>query len=310
MEYGRIPFDNRIRENVKNYAVQNLLDQEKVTDYLEKLSQVLDVELLLTDRHGEKVIALGDFSTFAPDVLTDPGMKVRVQNRTVGHLYYRRKPDTDRDDGLMKQMLEQSVLLLCELGEKTYLQRESSIYLEELEEHLADKQVRSSQREREDVLTGVWNRHYFESRMKIIDRSEVVPVAIINANINDWKFVNDHYGEEESDRLIQTIAGILKEEAKPEYVIGRVDGDVFLILIPMAADGEAEEYKHRVQDRCYTYEDPILAPSVAIGIVYKTNVEQTIENCISDAEYEMLDDKFELKHMEGYQERLKRGLEE
>ena len=47
-------------------------------------------------------------------------------------------------------------------------------------------------------------------------------------NINDWKFVNENYGDEESDRLIKTVAGILKQEAKPEYVMGRVDGDVFM----------------------------------------------------------------------------------
>ena len=49
--------------------------------------------------------------------------------------------------------------------------------------------------------------------MSVIDRSGIVPVAVMNININDWKFVNDHFGDEESDRLIRTVAGFLKEEA-------------------------------------------------------------------------------------------------
>ena len=101
---------------------------------------------------------------------------------------------------------------------------------------------------------------------------------------------------------------IIKEEMKPEFVVGRIDGDVFGILIPMAADGEAEEFAARIQDRCFTYEDPILAPSVAVGVVYKTNIEETLEEKMSDAEYEMFNNKFEIKNAPGYRERLSKGL--
>lgn len=144
--------------------------------------------------------------------------------------------------------------------------------------------------------------------MKAIDRSEVVPVAVINVNINDWKFANDHFGDDESDRLIKIVADILKEEAKQYFILGRVDGDAFGVLIPMAEDGEAENYAARVQERCNTYEDPVLAPSVAAGIVYKTNIEETLEERLSDAEYEMFNNKFEVKNAPGYKERLTRGI--
>lgn len=154
----------------------------------------------------------------------------------------------------------------------------------------------------------MFNKLYFDSKMKVIDRSEVVPIAVLNVNINDWKFVNDHYGDEESDRLIAVVAGILKEEANPYFVIGRIDGDVFGVLIPMAEEGEAEDYAKRIQDKCLAYEDPRLAPSVAVGIVYKTNVEETLEAKLSDAEYEMFDNKFEIKNAPGYKERLQKGI--
>ena len=166
----------------------------------------------------------------------------------------------------------------------------------------------SSQQEKEDVLTGVYNKSYFESRMNVIDRSEIIPVAVVNININDWKFVNDHFGDEESDRLIQVVSNIIKEESKPDFVVGRIDGDVFGVLIPLAADGEAEEFASRVQDKCFTYEDSILAPSVAVGVVYKTNVEETLEERMSDAEYEMFNHKFEIKNAPGYRERLTKGI--
>ncbi|MDE6184179.1 MAG: diguanylate cyclase, partial [Lachnospiraceae bacterium] len=206
------------------------------------------------------------------------------------------------------EMVDGTVTLLARLGEEVYLHREGSIYMEELEKQLEDKKHKISQDEREDILTGVYNKIYFENRMKVIDRSEVVPVAVINVNINDWKFANDHFGDEESDRLIKIVADILKEEAGSYFITGRVDGDAFGVLIPMAEDGEAEAFAARIQDRCNSYEDAHLAPSVAVGIVYKTNIEEILEERLSDAEYEMFNNKFEIKNAAGYRERLEKGI--
>lgn len=308
MGYKTIPYEKRIKENIRNYSLSNLYDMEIVKRHLENLAEMLGMNILLTDRHGEKEVVIGDsFLGVHPDVVNEPGLKLRIRNRTVGHLYVKQVAE-NCDRRLADEMLDSTMALLAALGEESYLHREDSIYLEELEKQLEERNNIKARNEKEDVLTGVFHKLYFENRMKIIDRSEVVPVAVLNVNINDWKFVNDNYGDEESDRLIKTVAEILKEEAKPYFVIGRIDGDVFGVLIPMAEEGEAESYGARIQDRCFTYDDPILAPSVAVGIVYKTNIEETLEDKMSDAEYEMFDNKFEIKNAPGYRERLKKGL--
>lgn len=308
MGYDAIPYDRRIRENIRNYALSNLYDMEVVKRYLGSLSEVLGIGMLLTDRHGEKEIVIGDsFVGFHPDVVNEPGRKLRIQNRTIGHLYVKILEPL-KDERLINDMVEGTVEFLSRYGEQVYLHRESAIYLEELEKRLEERQRKISHNEREDILTGVFNKLYFDEKMNLIDRSEVIPVSVINVNINDWKFVNDHYGDEESDRLIQTVAGILKDEAKPDYVLGRIDGDAFGVLIPMAEDGEAEEYVRRISRRCDTFEDAILAPSVAVGVVCKTNIEETLTERLSDAEYEMFNNKFEVKNAPGYRERLEKGL--
>jgi len=308
MGYDTIPYEKRIKENIKNYTLSNLYDMEIVKRYLGSLAEALKVGVLLTDRHGEKEVAIGDgFVGFHPDVVNEPGRKLRIKNRTIGHLYVKELAETG-DKRLAGELLDGTVALLGRLGEEAYLHRESSIYLEELERQLEDRKHIVSHNEREDILTGVFNSIYFESKMKLIDRSEVIPVAVLNVNINDWKFVNDHFGDEESDRLIRVVADILRGEAKPDFVVGRIDGDVFGVLIPMAEEGEAEEFMERVQSRCLAFEDPVLAPSVAAGVVYKTNIEETLEEKLSDAEYEMFNNKFEIKNAPGYRERLEKGL--
>ena len=88
MGYDTIPYDKRIKENIKNYALSNLYDTEMLKGYLQNLAEMLEINILLTDRHGEKEIVIGDsFLGFHPDVVNDPGRKIRVQNRTVGHMY-------------------------------------------------------------------------------------------------------------------------------------------------------------------------------------------------------------------------------
>lgn len=308
MGYDAIPYDKRIKENIRNYSLSNLYNMESIKKYLNNLAQIFQVNILLTDRHGEKEVVIGDgFVGFHPDVVNDPGRKLRVQGRTVGHLYVN-VPGSRQDNHLMNAMLDGTVELFAKLGEEAYLHREGSIYLEELEKQLADKIHKVKGNEREDVLTGVFNKLYFESKMKVIDRSEIVPVAVLNVNINDWKYANDHFGDEESDRLIRVVADILKEEAGSYFVIGRIDGDVFGVLIPMAEEGEAESYAAKIQERCMAYDDPHLAPSVAVGIVYKTNIEETLEEKLSDAEYEMFENKFNIKNTEGYRQRLEKKM--
>ena len=308
MDYKAIPFEKRIKENIRNYALDNLYHIDTLTEYCKALCQVADLEILLTERHGEKVVSVGNFAGFTPDVVGEPGRKIRVYGRTIAHLYTRTDKVPEEKLAQTEKLLNELAAMLSQWGEEAYLHTESSIYLDELEEQIGVQHIQTARGEKEDVLTGVYHKLYFEERMKVIDRAEVVPVAVINVNINDWKFVNDHFGDEESDRLIKTIADILKQEAKPDYVIGRIDGDVFITLIPMAEDGEAEDYCDRVQKACLNYEDPILAPSVACGLVYKTNVEEVLQNKLPDAEYEMFNNKFEVKNAPGYRERLEHGL--
>lgn len=308
MDYKAIPFEKRIKENIRNYALDNLYHMDTLTAYCKALCDVAEVELLLTERHGEKVISVGSFAGFTPDVVAEPGRKVRVYGRTIAHLYAKTGKVPDQKLQSVEKLLDELTATLSHWGEEAYLHTESSIYLDELEEKMGVQHVQTARGEKEDALTGVYHKLYFEERMKVIDRAEVVPVAVVNVNINDWKFVNDHFGDEESDRLIKTIADILRQEAKPDYVIGRIDGDVFITLIPMADDGEAEEYCDRIQKACLDYEDPILAPSVACGVVFKTNVEELLADKLPDAEYEMFNNKFEVKNAPGYRERLEHGV--
>ena len=201
-----------------------------------------------------------------------------------------------------------SISLTAQGDKKPRVMLEGSITRQELGKMLENRRDALHSKGQRDTLTGMYNKEYFDKRMATVDRSQVLLVAVINININDWKFVNDNFGDEESDRLIKIVADVIKGHSKPYFICGRIDGDVFGVIIPMALDGEAEEFVKDVFETCLYYEDSVLAPSVATGIQYKTNIEQSLDDLMSEAEYVMFENKFEVKSAPDYRKRLEHGL--
>ncbi len=304
MAYGSISLEKRIKENIKNYSLGQLLDLPIVQKELENLAALTGAEFLFTRRHGEIAISIGNWGDEPKNVIAEPGIKFRVSGRTVGHFYYKTKEQAELVENMVSALIDNWKLW----AEQTYLYKETDQYVYEVQFQAEEELNRKVEGARTDALTGVLTHTYFRSRMKVLDRSQVAPIAAICININDWKFANDHFGDEESDRLIRIIADILQKEAKPEYVIGRVDGDVFNVMIPMPEENEASDYARAVQNACNEYVDKCLAPSVAVGIAVKENVEEFLSQVFSDAEYEMFENKMNMKKAPGYQERLRKGL--
>lgn len=304
MAYGSVSLEKRIKNNVKNYSMGQLLDMTIVQKQLESVAELTGAEFLLTRRHGEVVILIGDWSDETKDVIADPGIKIQVDDKTIGHFYYRVGDKAEIVDALVLSLIDGWKLW----AEQTYLYKETDKYVYEVQFKAEEELNRKVEGIKTDPLTGVYTHTYFRSRMKVLDRSQVAPIAALCININDVKFVTEHFGNEESDRLIRIIANILQREAKPEYVIGRVDGDVFNVMIPMPEEGEAEKYAKAVQNACNEYVDKCLAPSVAIGISFKEKVDEYLAQVFCDAEYEMFENKMNMKKVPGYQERLRKAL--
>lgn len=307
MDFHGVSLEQRVKKDIGLYELEHLIPESLVQNCLLKLAAITKAGFLLTDRNGEHAACTEDFADYQADVVNDPGIKIQVENRTIGHLYLsltQVAPDKKKE---VEQFFRELAAFITAYAQESYLHKELDLYTNELEQRLEKEKYRVTHGDKEDVLTGTLNRTYFVNRRQIVDRSAVLPVAEVCVNINDWKYVYDHFGNEESDRLIRVVADILKQHAKEEYVIGRTDGDVFTVLIPMAEDEEGQRYAAQVQEACMAFEDPHIAPSVACGVAVKYNVEQSLEELYSDAEYEMFDNKYQIKNTPGYRERLEKG---
>jgi diguanylate cyclase (GGDEF)-like protein len=59
-----------------------------------------------------------------------------------------------------------------------------------------------------------------------------VPVALVIADLDHFKSINDNFGHASGDRVIETFAGSLREAAAGHHVAGRIGGEEFAIILP------------------------------------------------------------------------------
>jgi two-component system, cell cycle response regulator len=99
-----------------------------------------------------------------------------------------------------------------------------------------------------DALTGLWNR---AGVLDLLDselaraRRKKVPLAVVIADLDHFKSVNDSLGHLAGDEVLRSAAGRLHDALRPYDIAGRYGGEEFLIILP---DCDAENAT-RLADR-------------------------------------------------------------
>ncbi|MCE5235612.1 MAG: PAS domain S-box protein, partial [Eubacteriales bacterium] len=140
-----------------------------------------------------------------------------------------------------------------------------------------------------DVLTELYNRTYFEAECARLDEAQTLPVAIVMSDVNGLKLTNDVFGHLQGDLLLRAIADILLSGARPEYIVARIGGDEFCVLIPGAGAEEAKAYCERIARACeqssFPLEDGnVLHPSLAMGYAVRLTAGQSLQRTFREAE--------------------------
>jgi len=82
-----------------------------------------------------------------------------------------------------------------------------------------------------DIMTGVYNRAFFEEEMSRLSKSRYYPISILVADMDNLKNINDQYGHQAGDLALRNIARIIKDCFRSEDVIARIGGDEMAVLL-------------------------------------------------------------------------------
>ncbi len=133
-----------------------------------------------------------------------------------------------------------------------------------------------------DYLTELYNRRYFEQKLKAMNTSDHYPMGIMILDLNGLKIYNDAYGHEIGDQALLNVSKVLKRMLKNQEVIARIGGDEFAVLFPRTTTEALYEIKHRLIDEVSKLRTGNIEMSIAIGYdlltSQKTNITEVQKN--------------------------------
>ncbi|MBE6061571.1 MAG: diguanylate cyclase [Clostridium sulfidigenes] len=135
-----------------------------------------------------------------------------------------------------------------------------------------------------DALTGIYNRTYFEEKIRELNNEQHLPLGIIMGDVNGLKLVNDSLGHLEGDKLLKSIAGVLNKACGDKGFVFRWGGDEFMILLPNCNEYSCERMVEKIRSECKKDDYSYIELSIALGEVVKHSLEEDIDKCIKEVE--------------------------
>jgi diguanylate cyclase (GGDEF)-like protein len=101
-----------------------------------------------------------------------------------------------------------------------------------------------------DSLTGIANRREFvrvlESEVDRVKRYGV-PLSLVMYDLDFFKRVNDTYGHDVGDSVLQAVTSLVKNNIRANDVVARWGGEEFMVLMPQSDLGAAREAAEKLR---------------------------------------------------------------
>lgn len=100
-----------------------------------------------------------------------------------------------------------------------------------------------------DTLTSTLNQQAFirfsSAELERARRGQT-PLSLIALDIDEFKSINDKYGENIGNDVLNLIAQSIREKSRPYDGVGRYKDDTFLIILPGVIGQDAEKVAERI----------------------------------------------------------------
>ena len=129
-----------------------------------------------------------------------------------------------------------------------------------------------------DHLTGLYNRRYFESQLLQIDTQENLPLSIIMFDVNGLKLVNDSFGHDLGDVLLNKASETIKKACRKDDFIARIGGDEFVLVLPKTSKAETEKIASHIK----LLTSKVIVANIELSISFGYDTKETINQLISE----------------------------
>ena len=149
-----------------------------------------------------------------------------------------------------------------------------------------------------DILTGLYNRNFFEEEISRLNTQRQYPVTIVIADINGLKFVNDVFGHSQGDKLLKDVSEIFSSVSRKEDIVSRIGGDEFAIILPQSDEKVALTFYNRVRNKCKEYNRQSTHKAklgIALGCATQSGQYKSIDEALKKADESMYAEKMRMK---------------
>jgi diguanylate cyclase len=127
-----------------------------------------------------------------------------------------------------------------------------------------------------DPLTGLFNRRAFDERLRQAAAAAMendAELCLFLSDIDNFKKLNDSWGHQVGDAVMQLVAGCLKEALRPTDTAARFGGDEYAAILPGLSIAEAHALAEKTRElvgrkllRDVTSGESIGRMSISIGV--------------------------------------------
>lgn len=141
-----------------------------------------------------------------------------------------------------------------------------------------------------DALTGLYNRAYLDEFIKN-HKDDCYPLAIISADCDGLKEINDTYGHTAGDEYIKATVSLFKMVLPQECILFRMGGDEFLALLPSVSEEKALLLVKQLKDNQKQFRIENRPLSISFGVSVVNSRADSIYMCITDSDRNMYYEK-------------------